>query len=83
MKVTRRAAFVSQPLDDIGGTYDTLNSGCTDCSLPSSHFVVSDVPWTDALSFQAALAHAIAAGDERIEALQATVQLRRRTKLPV
>ena len=33
--------------------------------------------------FQAALAQAIAAGDERIEAVQATVQLKRRTKLSV
>jgi hypothetical protein len=33
--------------------------------------------------FQAALARAIAAGDERIEAVQATVQLKRRTKLSV
>ena len=33
--------------------------------------------------FQAALAQAIAAGDERTEAVEATVQLkRRRTKLP-
>jgi hypothetical protein len=33
--------------------------------------------------FQAALAQAIAAGDERIEAVQATAQLKRRTKLCV
>ena len=33
--------------------------------------------------FQAALARAIAAGDERIEAVEATVQLKRRTKLSV
>ena len=33
--------------------------------------------------FQAALARAIAAGDERIEAVQATVQLKRRTNLSV
>ena len=33
--------------------------------------------------FQAALAQAIAAGDERIEAVPATVQLKRRTKLCV
>ena len=32
--------------------------------------------------FQAALAQAIAAGDERIEAVQATVQLKRRTSCP-
>jgi hypothetical protein len=33
--------------------------------------------------FQAALAQALTAGDERIEAVQATVQLKRRTKLSV
>ena len=32
--------------------------------------------------FRAALGHAIAAGGERIEAVEATVQLKRRTKLP-
>ena len=32
--------------------------------------------------FQAALGQAIAAGGERIEAVEATVQLKRRTKLP-
>ena len=32
--------------------------------------------------FRAALGQAIAAGGERIEAVEATVQLKRRTKLP-
>jgi hypothetical protein len=32
--------------------------------------------------FQAALGQAIAAGGERIQAVEATVQLKRRTKLP-
>jgi hypothetical protein len=38
--------------------------------------------WRPELRFRAALGQAIAAGGERIEAVEATVQLKRRTKLP-